>query len=245
MSDEQLVKVLVHPTAEALSDAIAARTITALIDVIGATGRADICLTGGSLGSQMIASLVANPASAAVAWERVVVWWGDERYLASGDPDRNQTQNEQAGLGSLGILPANIHPMLGPDQSDSAEASAQAYAKTLEQFGPQLFDIVFLGVGPDGHVASLFPSHPEATTSGVPTIAVHNSPKPPPTRVSLTFERLNAAARVWFIVAGAEKSEAVGRGIGAADPVTTPASAVHGRDQTLWLVDRDAASAVG
>ena len=237
--------VVVHPSKDGLSDAAAARLVTALLDAVAERGVAHVSLTGGSMGSAVIASLTRMRATAALDWTKVVVWWGDERYLPAGDPDRNDTQNDAAGLDTLGLDPAKVHRVRGPDDSLDAEASAAAYGDAVPVAEGGLFDVMLLGVGPDGHVASLFPHHPAARTRDVNAVAVHGSPKPPPDRVSLTFECLNRSRRVWFVVAGADKADAVGRGVGQPDPDNTPASAVHGTEETIWLVDRDAAAAIG
>ena len=113
---------------------------------------------------------------------------------------------------------------------------------TLRAVGGELFDVMVLGVGPDGHVASLFPHHPAAGTTGVPTVAVHDSPKPPPDRVSLTRECLERSRQVWFLVSGADKADAVRRGVTGAPFETTPAAHVHGTRATVWLLDQDAAA---
>ena len=92
------------------------------------------------------------------------------------------------------------------------------------------------------HVATLFPNHPTAQEVGSPAVAVHDSPKPPPTRVSLTRECLERSREVWFLVSGADKADAVRRGVTGAPFETTPAAHVHGVERTLWLVDTDAAA---
>lgn len=234
--------VVVHPSKQSLADAAAARLVVALLDAVRARGVAHVSLTGGSMGSEIVRSLAAEPARDAVDWSLVHVWWGDERYLPAGDPDRNDTQNDDAGLASLGLDPAHVHRVPGPDASGSAEEAAAAYADTLRTEGTGSFDVMVLGVGPDGHVASLFPHHPAAGTTGTPAVAVHDSPKPPPDRVSLTRECLERSRDVWFLVAGADKAEAVRRGIEGSPFEETPAAHVHGEDRTLWLVDADAAS---
>lgn len=242
-------RVVVHPSKQLLSDAIAARMLTAMVDVQAARGEVSVVLTGGSLGSAMLASLRDLPGRDAVNWSAVDVWWGDERFLPEGDPERNETQNRDALLDVLPLDPARVHAMPGPDgpDGDDPEAAARRYAAWLAESAgagaeSPTFDLLVLGVGPDGHVASLFPGHPDQLVSGSATTAVHNSPKPPPTRLSLTFEALNRAERVWFVVAGADKAHAVAQSVAGASPEHSSAAQVHGIQETLWLIDRDAAS---
>ncbi|HEV7147132.1 MAG TPA: 6-phosphogluconolactonase [Pedococcus sp.] len=248
-------RVVVHPTKQLLSDAIGARLLTALVDVQAARGEVSLVLTGGSLGSAVLASLGALPGRDAVDWSRVDLWWGDERFLPQGDPERNETQNREALLDALPLDPARVRAMPGPDgpDGDDVAAAAARYAGWLADAagvdaagGVQspTFDILLLGVGPDAHVASLFPGHPDQLTAGVAAAPVHDSPKPPPTRITLTFEALNRADRVWFIVAGADKADAVAVSVAGAPPQESSAAQVHGIQETLWLVDVDAASSL-
>ena len=237
-------RVVVHPDKQAVADAGAARLVTALLDAQAEGRSPHVSLTGGSLGSAIIASLVALPAHPAVDWSLVSIWWGDERYLPAGDPDRNDTQNDAAGLTRLGLDPARVHRVPGPDSSGSAEESAQLYSSTVRGSGGGEFDVMILGVGPDGHVASLFPGHPAQLTTDEIAVAVHDSPKPPPDRVSLTLECLRRSDRVWFLVAGADKAQAVRDGVAGAGPERSSAAQVRGIRETLWLVDADSASAL-
>ena len=235
--------VVIPPDKQSLADAAGARLLVAIIDAQASRGRAQLALTGGAMGSGIIASLAAQPGRKAVDWSAVDLWWGDERYLPAGDPDRNDTQNDAAGLAALGLDPANVHRVAGPDTSASLEASAAAYAQSLREHGRGAFDVVLLGVGPDGHVASLFPHHPAQRTVDAITVAVHDSPKPPPDRVSLTFEALERSRQVWFLVSGADKAAAVAAGTNpSTDRWDIPAAGVHGAEHTLWLVDAAAAT---
>jgi 6-phosphogluconolactonase len=243
VSASALPTVLVHADKQQLAEASGARLAMALADAQSGGRGAHVALTGGSMGSAIIASLVASPLRSLVNWSRVDVWWGDERYLDAGDPDRNDTQNDAAGLSALGLDVARVHRVAGPDASDSPEASADAYGAALREHGSGAFDVVLLGVGPDGHVASLFPHHPAQGTEGAVAIAVHDSPKPPPDRVSLTFEGLNRTREVWFLVAGDDKAHAVAAALAeGADRWDVPASGVRGSVATRWLVDAAAAS---
>lgn len=235
------VDVIVHPSKQELSQAIATRLVTAIVDAQTSQDVVHVSLTGGSLGSDLWASVAALPARTTVDWSRVEVWWGDERYLPAGDKDRNDVQNDAAGLASLALDPNRVHRVLGPDASDSAEASATAYGELMRASGAGAFDVMILGVGPDGHVASLFPGHPAQQSVDAIAVAVHDSPKPPPDRVSLTFEALRRSREVWFIVAGADKAEAVANGVAGAAPDLNSAAQVKGEQRTLWLLDEDAA----
>jgi 6-phosphogluconolactonase len=239
-------RVVVHPDKQALADAAAARFVTALVDAQTRHPEAQVALTGGSMGSAIIASVARTPGRSAVDWSRVRVWWGDERYLPAGDPERNDTQNDEAGLSALGLDPDKVHRVAGPDASESAEASAQAYGGAIREHGQKVWDVVLFGVGPDGHVASLFPHHPAQRQTDAIAVAVHDSPKPPPDRVSLTFECFDRSHEVWFLVAGRDKAASVAAALSpGADRWDLPAAGPRGSEATLWLLDADAASAIG
>ena len=236
-------RVVIHPDKQSLADAAAARLVTALLDAQTRSPEAQIALTGGSMGSAIVGAIAAVPGRSAVDWTRVRVWWGDERWLPAGDPDRNDTQNDAAGLGELGLDPAKVHRVAGPDTSESAEASAIAYAGTIREFGQKAWDVVLFGVGPDGHVASLFPHHLAQREQDAIAVAVHDSPKPPPDRVSLTFDCFERSHEVWFLVAGGDKADAVARALApGTDRWDVPAAGPRGFDATLWLLDTDAAA---
>ena len=136
----------------------------------------------------------------------------------------------------------------GPFGSD-VDAAAAAYADQLaaacgpeDRDGVPPFDILLLGMGPDGHVASLFPERPELYETERRVIAVRGAPKPPPTRISLTVPAIQAAQSVWLLAAGAEKAAAVAMALQPAGLMTVPASAAQGRRSTVWLLDRAAAA---
>jgi 6-phosphogluconolactonase len=134
----------------------------------------------------------------------------------------------------------------GPDGAD-VDAAAESYAAELAAAArgsdvPE-FDVTLLGMGPEGHTASIFPESPAAYDDR-PVLAVHGCPKPPPTRISLGLSALNASREVWFVVAGEEKAHMVAMALGGAGPVQVPAAGVRGRLQTLWLLDEAAASSL-
>ncbi len=243
--------VIVHADRALLAEAVAARLIVRLLDAQAARGQASIVLTGGGVAAETYEALRTSPARSAVDWSYVDVWWGDERFLAGGDPERNETQARAALLDALPLDPARVHampPSDGPDGNDP-EAAAHRYAEMLAAAArpgtarlPH-FDVLLLGVGEDGHVASVFPEHPVAYETR-PVSAVRGSPKPPPVRLTLTLPTINTAEEVWLVAAGAEKSSAVGMALAGAGPVQIPAAGVRGVDRTLWLLDRAAAASV-
>lgn len=236
--------VVVHPDAAAVAQATAARLLVHLLDAQSAHRPLHVALTGGTVGIAVLAAIAESPVRHAVDWTGVHLWWGDERFLPDGDPERNETGARRAMLDTLPVPAENVHAVPPADGSRTPEDAAAAYAAELATFAPEgapvpPFDVVLLGMGPDGHVASLFPGHPALEAGGV-AVAVHDSPKPPPDRVSLTFDALGAAVQVWLVVAGAEKAEALSRAL-AGDPAT-PAARVRGTSATLWLVDLAAAA---
>jgi 6-phosphogluconolactonase len=242
--------VVVHRGADVLAKAVAARIITRLVDAQSAKGSASLVLTGGTIGIATLAAIAATPARDAVDWPRLDVWWGDERFLPSGDPERNETGAREALLDHVDLDPERVHVMRGPDSGLSAEESAESYAAELraaarpEDHGPvPAFDVLLLGLGPDAHVASLFPGMP-ALYDTRSVVAVHGAPKPPPTRVSLTLPAIQSAREVWVIAAGGEKAGAVRLALSDSGPVQVPAAGARGRAETLFLLDRAAASKI-
>ncbi|MFC0040931.1 6-phosphogluconolactonase [Actinomadura rayongensis] len=239
------VEVVVHPDADVLAAAVAARLVAALTDAQATRGSASVVLTGGGVGTSVLAALERSPARDAIDWGRLDVWWGDERFLPSGDPERNETGARAALLDHVPLDPARVHPMPatdGPDGDDVDKAAARYAAELRGSDGlVPSFDVLLLGIGPDAHVASLFPGNEALRDEGVAT-AVRDSPKPPPTRISLTFPVLRAAREVWVLAAGAGKAEAVGRSLSGADPAEAPAAGARGRHRTLFLLDAAAAA---
>lgn len=237
--------VIVHPDATTLAHATAARFITAVLDAQSFHRPVHVVLTGGELGIATLTALAENPAVAAIDWTGVHVWWGDERFLDTGDPERNETAARAALLDHIDIPGTNVHPIAAANEVESPEAAAAAYQVALAEFsgeGAEVpdFDVMLLGMGPDGHIASLFPGH-DTLTAGGTAVAVRNSPKPPPARVSMTFGAIYSARQVWVVCAGAAKAEAVAAAL-RDDPVhQVPASAVHGSRKTMWLLDAAAA----
>jgi 6-phosphogluconolactonase len=246
-------EVLVHRDGPLLAKAVAARLVTRLVDACAAAGRASLVLTGGGIGTEVLVELDATPARDAVDWRQVEIWWGDERFAPTGDPDRNETGARAALLDHVDVLPEHVHPMPGPDgpDGDNPEAAADRYASWLraaarpEDHGAvPSFDVLMLGIGPEAHVASLFPGLPALYETERMVVGVRGAPKPPPTRLSLTLPAINCAREVWILASGPEKAGAVRLGLSGAGPVQVPAAGARGRLRTLFLLDRAAAAQV-
>ncbi len=168
---------------------------------------------------------------------RVDFWWGDERYVPADSSDRN---DRSAGLDLLDVVlvdPARVHAMPAADEAHpDLEAAAAEYDHLVRTREPGDFDLVLLGVGPDGHVASLFPGFPQLDVDDRIAVAVTDSPKPPPDRISLTFTALNQAGEVWFLVSGEGKADAVARALAPEGSVhETPARGITAPNRTWWL----------
>lgn len=243
------VEVLRHPDAEALADSTAARIITTVVEAQAATDHAHVCLTGGRIGTAVLAAIAANPGRDSIDWKRIDLWWGDERYLPSGDPERNETGARDALIDKVGIDPSRVHPMPTPENSGGdVDAAAETYAQQLaaaarpeDHANVPAFDIMLLGIGPDAHVASLFPELPALHDTRACT-AVRGAPKPPPVRISLTLPSINAAKEVWILASGEEKGTAVRLALTQeAGAFQVPASGARGRERTLFLIDEAAA----
>lgn len=226
--------VVVHADAEALVEAVSGRLAAQLVQGQRTGAITELVLTGGRVGIAVCDALAGL--AEALDPVRVGLWWGDERFLPAGDPERNDTQAGRL----LDALPeARVERIGGPDVFADPESSAAAYA---ERYRAVTADVLLLSLGPDGHVASLFPEHPGLRAGGLVT-AVHGSPKPPSTRVSLTLEGIGRAREVWLLASGAEKAEAVRL---ALDPragvLQAPSVGARGTVRTLMLLDRAAAA---
>jgi 6-phosphogluconolactonase len=246
-------QVVVQANPELLAAAAAARLVTKLVDAQAARGSASLVLTGGRIGIAVLSQLRAAPARDAVDWSNVDLYWGDERFLPDGHPDRNETQARQALLDHVPVSPRRVHPMAPSDGEfgDDPDAAAAAYADVLaaaarpEDHGTvPTFDVCLLGIGEEGHTASIFPGAPAVYETQRSVVAVRNCPKPPPTRISLTLPALRRAAEVWVMTSGEAKAAVVAMALTGAGEVQLPAAGARGQRRTLWLIDRLAAAKV-
>lgn len=234
-------------SSDELAELVAAALVATLADV-QAQGRVpSVALTGGTIAARIHEAVAGSPDAARVDWARVDVWFGDERFLPAAHPDRNAGQAAVL-LDALPFDPARVHPMPAADGDHPGDlgAAATAYGDELRSQGDGTFDVVMLSLGPDGHIASLFPGSRQLDVHDAIAIPVTDSPKPPPERITLSFEALNRSREVWFLVSGAAKAEVAARalasGAGRPDVHELPAVGVHGEERTVWFLDEDAAA---
>ena len=235
------------PSADALIAGAGDRLVDAINAAIADRGRASIVLTGGGTGIGVLARV--GERGGDVDWSKVHLFWGDERYVPANDDDRNDKQAREALLDRIDIPAANVHRMPASDGEfgDDIEAAAAAYQEVLAanaEDGDQApnFDVHLLGMGGEGHINSLFPETAAVREANRLVVAVQDSPKPPPRRITLTLPAVQRSREVWLIVAGASKADAVAGALSGAAPDEVPAAGAVGREATVWLLDEDAAS---
>ncbi len=235
-------RIEVHEDAAALAASAAGELLARLATAQEAGRDPDIALTGGTIAHVLHRELARLSPGSGVDWTRVGVWFGDERFVGPGSPDRNAGQARAAFLDAVGAT--RVHEMPSTESAANPDEGAAAYAQELREHGTGEFEIVMLGIGPDGHIASLFPGAPTLDVEDKIAVGVTGSPKPPPERISLTFAPLRRARSVWFLVSGEDKSGAVAQALGGADLHDIPAAGVVGREETIWFLDRASASAL-
>ncbi len=236
--------LVVRPDADSVAALVAERLVARLAE-IQAQGRVPrVVLTGGTISRTVHRAVAAH---GGVDWSRVEVWWGDDRYVAGDDPERNARQAHEDLLDVVGVPADRVHAMPAADEGlVDVEAAAASYAVELVNATAGLedeawFDVLMLGLGPDGHCASLFPGQVVLDEPRL-AVAVTDSPKPPPQRVSLSMPVLHRADEVWFVAAGAEKARAVARSVAGRDVQATPSAGPRGIGSTTWFLDIAAAS---
>lgn len=244
---------LVYHNPELLAAATAARLVTELADLQAANGSASLVLTGGGVGISVLSQLRDAPARDAIDWHNLDLYWGDERFVPADSPERNEKQARDALLNHVPVDPGKVHAMPPSDGrfGDDPDAAARWYAGLLDEQASRethrarpIFDVLLLGMGDDGHVASIFPDSPAAEEQETMVTAVRRAPKPPQTRLTLTFPAIRHAAEVWVLTAGAAKADAVALAHAGANRVRLPMAGAQGHNRTRWLLDRQAARAL-
>jgi 6-phosphogluconolactonase len=233
---ERVIETYLDP--DELAAAAGARLVGAITSAIANRGEASIVLTGGTVGIKLLRHVVGFGTD--IDWSKVTLYWGDERFVPAADEDRNFKQAREALLESIDIPSANVHAIAASDGEfgDAIEDAAAAYEALL----PAEFDVHLLGMGGEGHINSLFPDTDAVRETTRLVVAVTDSPKPPPRRITLTLPAVARAREVWLVVAGAEKADAVAAALGGAAAVDVPAAGAVGKEKTVWLLDEAAAA---
>ncbi|AIG77816.1 6-phosphogluconolactonase [Amycolatopsis japonica] len=236
-------EVVVYENPDLLAAAAAARLVTRIVDVQAAKGSASVVLTGGGTGIAILRELRDSSARDAIDWSRLDVYWGDERFVPADSDDRNEKQAREALLDHVPLDPKRVHAMAPSDGEfgDDVDAAAAAYAEILAA-NDAAFDIMLLGLGGEGHTASIFPDSPAVHEKERSVVAVRDCPKPPPTRISLTLPAIRRAQDIWLVTGGDAKADAVAQALAGAGEVEIPVAGARGSRRTLWLLDRGSAS---
>jgi 6-phosphogluconolactonase len=234
--------VMVVADADALARAAAERLLARLRR---SNGRLAVCLTGGSTPARLYELLASERYRGALPWSHIHWFWGDDRFVPHNDPRSNFGMARRLLLDRVPAPAGNICPI--PANVESAEESARLYETELRRFygaeqllpGRALFDMVLLGLGADGHTASLFPGHAELDEKARWVVAVPEAGLEPfVPRVTLTFPTLASTREMLFLVSGPSKREILTRVLAGAN---LPAARAYAEGDLLWLVDRDAA----
>lgn len=241
-------RVVISPDAADLVASVAARFFDRIGRRVAGGKTAHIALTGGVIGTEVLRAIGTSPQRHDIDWSLVHLWWGDEIFAPRGSAERND-EAARVLLDAIDIPAANVHRMPGSDEIADLEAAAEAYAAELAGFGDDTrawpsFAVCFLGVGPDAHIAALFPDRPEIQITDRAVTGVRDSPKPPALRLTLTRPVLNSSRRVWMVVSGHDKAAALGLSLAGASYVGVPAAGAKGRKRTILFVDRAAAAQV-
>ncbi|MEV0246551.1 6-phosphogluconolactonase [Nocardia sp. NPDC050712] len=238
--------VEVHPGTDALVAAAAARFVEIVVAAQAARGSASVVLTGGGTGIGLLEQVRRSPG--AIDWSKLDVFWGDERFVPAGDAERNELQAREALLDHVPVDPARVYPVAASDGEypDPVEAAAE-YSATVHAYLAEhgSFDLHLLGMGGEGHINSLFPDTDAVREAHELVVAVSNSPKPPPVRVTLTLPAVRRSRHVVLVVGGAGKAEAVAAAIGGAEPTDIPSAGARGQESTTWILDKEAAADLG
>ncbi len=238
-------RVVIAPSRGELAALVADKFLVRAAKAIRRTGKFCVVLTGGTIGIETLAAIAKHPSAQELDWSKVSLWWGDERFVPRGDADRNDQQAAEIFLNVLPLDPAKIHRFPTSD-SCSLDEGAEAYAAELKSAAEEgqewpTFDLAFAGMGPDGHVLSVFPGSELAMSKEITVGAIRNSPKPPPERLTMSLELFNRAERVWIVSAGADKAAAMGLALANAATHEVPAAGIHGTKSTKIFIDQNLA----
>ncbi|EPH00325.1 6-phosphogluconolactonase [Propionibacterium sp. oral taxon 192 str. F0372] len=223
-----------------LATGMAGRLARRIVELQAIKDRVHIALPGGTTAHAVFEALAGLAPAVQLDPSKLELWWTSERYVPTTDLNRNSTQALAILARTIQLVSAQVHPMPSTKGTTDPSEAAWAYAKDL---GEVDFDICLLGLGVDGHVASIYPGHPSMRSQaekGMRVIGVSEAPLPPAERISVTLSTINRSDEVWLMAAGPSKAAAAARGINHDDRI--PAGLVHGLSATYWFLDRAAAA---
>lgn len=241
------VTIETYADTAALVAAAGDRLAYAIVSAIDTRGRADIVLTGGGTGTGLLSHVGEH--GGRIDWSKVHLYWGDDRFVPADDDERNEKQAREALLNRIEIPAENVHAIAASDGEFGSDIAAAAAGYERELAGAAEpgeaapnFDVHLLGMGPEGHINSLFPHTDAVRERERLVLAVEDSPKPPPQRITLTLPAIQRSREVWLVVSGDAKADAVAAAVNGADPDDVPAAGAVGREGTVWLLDEAAAA---
>lgn len=223
--------------AQGVASAAAEYFVTRVGQLVEEQSQVHVQLTGGTVGIATLSAIAEREDAHLLDWSKVHFWWGDERYVASNSTDRNAVQARKALLSKIAIVEENVHEFPATDSGLSLDEAEHLFSAEVKMQEPH-FDLALVGMGPDGHVCSLFPGKPVAEPEAW-VIAEPDSPKPPAQRLSFSYGAMNSVNEILFVVAGADKSPAV-KQVFDEDAEKLPAAKIAGRQKTIWFIDQTA-----
>lgn len=233
---------LIKPTDKELTADVARRLVAYANQCVAERGQFTFALSGGSTPTALYKLLTTAPWRAQMPWKNIIILFGDERAVPHDDPRSNYQMAAQALLYKVGILPENIWRLRG--EAENLDEAAQEYEKRLHDLD-DVIDLTLLGMGPDGHTASLFPLSPVLTEMQRLCVSTPEAPLDPQVRrLTLTYSAINASRQVWVLVTGASKAERLQQVLeGEHQPHQLPIQGVHPWDGDLvWMLDSAAAN---
>jgi len=238
----QSVEIRRAVNAADVAQQAAGEIIASLKELLSKQETVHLALTGGTVGIKTLEALAQEPEFAELDLNQTHIWWGDERYVEANSPDRNAVQAYEALLSKDLIPAANVHQFPATDSGLNVAEAAIVFQQELEDvFGvvePKM-DLMILGMGPDGHIASLFPGVDYGSTD---VVSIGSSPKPPSERLSFSYEMINRSHKIVFVVSGIDKASAIEK-IHTETDCDLPAARVSATGETIWFIDEAAGAA--
>jgi 6-phosphogluconolactonase len=237
--------IAIYPDLDTLSQQAAQYVVRTASESIAARGRFTLALSGGTTPRKLYTLLGSEPYSSQIDWQQVYIFWGDERCVPPDNPDSNYYMAQEVLLSKIPIPALQVHRM--PADQPGRDAASQSYTAEMQRaFGTQgipVFDLIQLGMGPEGHTASLFP-HQASLRETQRLVMPVSVAKPPPDRLTFTPPLLNAARNILFLVTGSDKAEALQAVLeGDYQPEEYPAQIVRPPDgEVVWMLDKAVAA---